>query len=133
VVADALTSVLAIAAILIGHFVGWTWFDPAVAIFGAVVIIKWGIELINQCARQLIDLDPSTRLRDRVRAALEGVGETRVDDLHLWRVGPGRIVCVCSVSTGADHTLKTYKEAAMAVAPIDHLTVEICRRQDLPA
>ncbi len=133
VVADALTSVLAIAAILVAHLLGWSWFDPAVAIFGALVISKWGLGLLNECARQLVDLDPSTALSDRVRVALSGVGDTKVEDLHLWRVGPGRLVCVVSVSTGGAYTLAEYKQAALAVAPIDHLTVEICRRGQGPA
>jgi cation diffusion facilitator family transporter len=127
VVADALTSVLAIAAILVGHYLGWGWFDPLVAIFGAVVIIHWGLKLLSECARQLVDLDPSTAQRERVRTALEASGDTRVEDLHLWTVGPGQMVCVVSVSTSGTRSLKEYKALVTAAAPVDHLTVEICR------
>lgn len=128
VLADALTSVLAIAALLAGRFLQWGWVDPVVALVGAVVILKWGVGLVGQCARQLIDLDPSTKLREKVRAALEALGDTTVEDLHLWRVGPKQVVCVVSVSTGEAHTLADYKRAALDAADIDHLTVEICRR-----
>ncbi|MEW5737813.1 MAG: CDF family Co(II)/Ni(II) efflux transporter DmeF [Myxococcota bacterium] len=128
VVADALTSVLAIAALLAGKFLGWGWVDPVVALVGAVVILRWGVGLVGQCARQLIDLDPSTKLREKVLVALESLGDTKVEDLHLWRVGPKQVVCVVSVSSTQPHTLAQYKEAALAVADIDHLTVEICRR-----
>lgn len=128
VVADALTSVLAIAALLAGRYLAWAWVDPVVALVGAAVILKWGVGLVGQCARQLIDLDPSTKLREKVQAALEALGDTKVEDLHLWRVGPRQVVCVVSVSSSSPHTLAQYKEAALAAAEIDHLTVEICQR-----
>jgi cation diffusion facilitator family transporter len=128
VVADGLTSVLAIAALLAGKYLGWGWVDPVVALVGAVVILRWGVGLLGQCARQLIDLDPSTKLRDKVQAALEALGDTKVEDLHLWRVGPRQLVCVVSVSSTRPHSLAQYKEAALAAVEIDHLTVEICQR-----
>lgn len=126
VVADALTSVLAIAALLAGRYLAWTWVDPVVAIIGALVILKWGVGLLRETSRQLIDLDPSTRQRDQVKAALEAVEGTRVVDLHLWRVGPKQLVCVVSVASKQPLSLREYKEVAMKAAPIDHLTVEIC-------
>ncbi len=126
VVADALTSVLAIVALLCGRYLGWTWVDPVVAIIGALVILKWGVGLIRECGRQLIDLDPSTKQRDEVKAALEAVPGTRVVDLHLWRVGPKQLVCVVSVASLTPLSLREYKALAVKAAPIDHLTVEIC-------
>lgn len=129
VVADALTSVMAIAALLAGRYLQWGWVDPVVALVGALVILKWGVGLIGQCARQLIDLDPSTKLREKVQVALEALGDTKVEDLHLWRVGPKQVVCVVSVSTAEGHTLADYKKAALEAADIDHLTIEICRAQ----
>lgn len=127
VVADALTSVLAIGALLSGRYLGWAWVDPAVALVGAFVIFRWGVGLLGQCGRQLVDLDPSTEVRAKVQAALEALGDTRVQDLHLWRVGPDSVVCVISVSTAQAHTLDDYKSAVLAAAAIDHLTVEIVR------
>jgi Co/Zn/Cd efflux system component len=100
-----------------------------VALVGALVILKWGIGLFVQCARQLIDLDPSTKLREKVQMALEALGDTKVEDLHLWRVGPRQVVCVVSVSTAEGYTLADYKKAALEAADIDHLTIEICRAQ----
>ncbi len=125
VVADALTSVLAIVAIAASHFWGWGWVDPAVAILGSVIIIRWGLKLCSESARQLVDLDPSTKSRDAVRAALEGMGDTRVCDLHLWRVGPGRIVCVVAVQAKSPRPLEEYKKAVYAAVPVEHLTVEV--------
>ena len=125
VVADALTSVLAIVALLGIKFLGLKWLDPTVAIVGAVVIIRWAMKLVWETTRQLIDLDPSTKSRDAVRAALERLEDTRVSDLHLWRVGPGKLVCVVAVSTHKPLGLEAYKKAVYEAVPVEHLTVEI--------
>ncbi|MDP3155637.1 MAG: CDF family Co(II)/Ni(II) efflux transporter DmeF [Archangium sp.] len=126
VVADALTSVLAIVALLAGRYLHWTWVDPLVAVFGALVILKWGAGLIRECGRQLIDLDPSKKHREKVIAALEGVVGTRVVDLHLWRVGPRQLVCMVSVASASPRPLEEYKQLVLGAVPVDHLTVEIC-------
>lgn len=128
VVADALTSVLAIVALVAGRYWSMNWLDPVVAIIASLVVLKWAWGLITDCARQLIDLGPSTELRDRIRVALEREHDTRVDDLHLWRVGPTQLVCVVSVSSARPATLADYKRAVQAVVPVDHLTIEIASR-----
>lgn len=126
VVADALTSVMAIAALLIGRYLDWKWIDPVVALVGAVVILKWGYGLIKETGRQLIDLDPSTKHRDQVKTALEKFEGTRVVDLHLWRVGPKQLVCVATISSTNPKSLAEYKAAVTAAAPVNHLTIEVC-------
>lgn len=125
VVADALTSVLAIAALVAGRYFSLVWLDAVVAIIAALVILKWAWQLISDCARQLIDLGPSTALRDKVQHALEALEDTRVADLHLWHVGPTQLVCVASVTTSGKTTLDEYKRAVRAAVPVDHLTIEI--------
>lgn len=125
VVADALTSVLAIVALGTGKGLGWTWADPAVALVGAVMITRWSFGLIGESARQLIDMDPSTKSRERIRAALEAMPGTRVDDLHLWRVGPARWVCVVAVATDAPRALDDYRAAIRSAVPVEHVTVEV--------
>jgi len=130
VVADALTSLLAIIALVAGRYYSLLWLDAVVAIVAALVILRWAWGLITDCARQLIDLGPSTALRDRVKAALEKVGDTRVDDLHLWHVGPTQMVCVASVSTSGTTSVSDYKRAIVGVVPVDHVTIEIARAGD---
>jgi cation diffusion facilitator family transporter len=125
VVADALTSVLAIVALGTGKGLGWTWADPAVALLGAAMITRWSLGLIRESARQLVDLDPSTQSRERIRAALEALPGTHVDDLHLWRVGPARWVCVVAVATDAPRALDDYRAAIRKAVPVEHVTVEV--------
>lgn len=133
VVADALTSVLAIAALVAGRYFSLVWLDAVVAIIAALVILKWAWQLISDCARQLIDLGPSTALRDKVQHALETLDDTRVADLHLWHVGPTQLVCVASVTTSGKTSLEEYKRAVRAAVPVDHLTIEIAPKVASPA
>ncbi len=128
VVADALTSVLAIAALLAGRYLHWSWLDPVVAIVASGVILKWGFGLLGECASQLIDISPSLELRAKVKSALESLGDTQVADLHLWRVSPTQLACVVTVNASKPSTLHAYKAAVRAAAPIDHLTVEVSHR-----
>lgn len=125
VLADALTSVAAIAALLCGRYLGWVWMDACAAALGAMFILRWALGLAIEAGRQLVDLDPSMKLRDDVRASLESITETRVTDLHLWRVGPQQLVCVAAVSSAVPQPLSAYKKAVLNAAPVSHLTIEI--------
>lgn len=126
VVADAVTSLLAIGSLLAGRWLNWVWLDAGVALVGSAVILKWGVGLLRECAQQLIDYGPSGTLRSRILAALNGVEPgTRVEDLHLWRAGHNTLVCVATVTTPKPQSLGAYKEAVLKVAPVDHLTVEL--------
>lgn len=120
VLADALTSVLAIAALLGGRHLGWLWLDPVMGIVGAVVIASWSWTLMRDTAAVLLDAsDP--HLEAEVRAQVEGPGDARITDLHLWRVGPGARAAIVSV-TGVDGD--TVRKRLTPVHEIAHLTVE---------
>ncbi|PKP98017.1 MAG: cation transporter [Alphaproteobacteria bacterium HGW-Alphaproteobacteria-13] len=121
VLADALTSVLAISALLGGYFLGWAWLDPAVGILGAAVIAVWAWTLIRDTASVLLDAaDPA--LAHKIREAVEGPGDARIVDLHVWRVGPGAYAAIVSVAGIARETVR---ERLVPVHEIEHLTVEV--------
>jgi cation diffusion facilitator family transporter len=120
VLADALTSVLAIAALLGGRYLGWIWLDPVMGIVGAVVIAGWSWALMRDTAAVLLDAsDP--HIEDEVRKQVEGPGDARITDLHVWRVGPGAHAAIVSV-TGTDQV--TVRDRLAPVHEISHLTVE---------
>ena len=100
VLADALTSVLAIAALGAGLWLGWRWLDPTVAIVGALVILHWSRGLIAETAAVLLDRVPDETLCDELKRRIEGDGDVTVHDWHLWAVGPGRYAAIVS-ATGA--------------------------------
>jgi cation diffusion facilitator family transporter len=121
VVADAFTSVLAIAALLAGRQFGWTWLDPIMGIVGAAVIASWSWTLMRDTAAVLLDTaDPA--LDAEVRELVEGQGDARITDLHLWRVGPGAHAAIVSVV--GEVSGETVRSRLAPVHELAHLTVE---------
>lgn len=127
VLADALTSVLAIGALLAGRYLHAAFLDPLSAIVGSVMIVRWGVDLAGVAARQLLDRVPVSDAQDRILATLEGM-DARVIDLHLWEFAAGRRACVVTVEVGSPRALEDYHLAVRAIAPIEHLTIEIRNR-----
>lgn len=119
VLADALTSVLAIAALLAGRYLGWAWMDPAMGIVGAVVIARWSWTLMRDTAAVLLDRTDA-HVADEVRGLL---ADARILDLHVWRVGPEARAAIVSVA-GMD--ADTVRARLAPVHALGHLTVE-CR------
>jgi len=124
VLADAVTSVLAIGGLLIGRFFGLVWMDALVGIVGAGVIISWGVGLIRSSGAVLLDLVPSRGLADRVRERLEVEGD-RVADLHLWQLGPGHAGLIAAVVSEHPRPPQTYKARLAGIAGLSHVTIEV--------
>jgi cation diffusion facilitator family transporter len=121
VLADALTSVLAIAALAAGWWLGWRWLDPAVAIVGALVILHWSRGLAAETAGVLLDRVPDERLCDELKARIEGPGDVTLHDWHLWAVGPGRYAAIVSVRGAPASEIRRRLGSDPRIA---HLTVE---------
>jgi cation diffusion facilitator family transporter len=124
VLADAMTSVLAIAALLAASLYGWMWMDPAVGIIGASVIALWSLSLIRSSGAVLLDMVPNPRLSSQVRERLEVDGD-RVSDLHLWRVGPGHAALIATVVSEQPQAVAAYKARLKGLRGLSHVTVEI--------
>jgi cation diffusion facilitator family transporter len=124
VLADAMTSVLAIVALLAGRFYGWSWLDPVMGVVGAVVIAQWSWGLIRTAGATLLDAVPDQTLARSVRERIE-VGEDRVTDLHLWRLGPGHAGLIVSVVSDAPHSPEVYKQRLSGIEGLSHVTVEV--------
>lgn len=124
VLADALTSVLAIVALLAGRFLGWVWLDPVMGIVGAIVIARWSWSLMKDTAYVLLDRTDA-HLAAKVRELVEGPGDAWISDLHIWKVGPeahAAILCVAADSDAVDAA-----ELRRRLAPahdLRHITIE---------
>ena len=127
VLADALTSVLAILSLLGGPYLGWPWLDPAIAAFGAVVIGVWSVGLVRRTALALLDADAPPDLARRVRDAIETGGGDRVEDLRLWRVGPGVYALILVVASPTPRPCEAYRERLAGLPMLRHVTVEVAR------
>lgn len=125
VLADALTSVLAIAALVAGRFLGWVWLDPAIAILGALIIARWSWTLMRQTAAVLLDT-ADMGLLERIKAAIEEGGDATVTDLHVWRIGPGAHAAIVSAAGAA--SCEELRRRVSIVGGLAHLTIEIAEK-----
>jgi cation diffusion facilitator family transporter len=124
VLADALTSVLAIAALLAGKHFGWNRLDAAVGLAGALVIWRWAYGLLKETAPVLLDGSAEAKRIEQIRAAIEADGEARITDMHVWKVGPSADAAILSLTTLCNRTPEYYKEK-LSPAGLAHLTVEV--------
>ncbi len=124
-VADALTSVLAIAALLCGRYLGWVALDPLMAIVGAVMILRWSWQLGRDAAAQLVDASADPGAERNIREALSAFEGVEVEDLHSWQLGPHRWGCIVAVSCSQPCSVDALRRAILAAAPVHHLTVEL--------
>ncbi|HAF80429.1 MAG TPA: cation transporter [Brevundimonas sp.] len=131
VLADALTSVLAIIALLSGRYLGWTWLDPIMGLVGAAVIAKWSWGLMRDTAAVLLDRTDE-HVAEETREAIETPGDAAIRDLHIWRIGPDAHAAIISVSaTGV--TLDALRARLVPVHELKHVTIEIETAEALAA
>ena len=123
VLADALTSVLAIAALLAGRYLGWVWLDPVMGIVGAIVIARWAWSLMGVTAGVLLD-QTDEHVAAEIRELVEQPGDARITDLHVWRVGPDAHAAIVSVVGQASTDADSIRERLKPVHEVSHLTVE---------
>jgi len=131
VIADAATSVLAIAALAGGWLLGWSWLDPVMGLAGAVLVAIWAKQLLVDTGKVLLDREMDHPVVDEIRevvAANSKAGQTRIADLHVWRVGRASYACALSLVTG-DPTLTADKvrEWLSIHEEIVHSTIEVNR------
>ncbi|MGG5873307.1 CDF family Co(II)/Ni(II) efflux transporter DmeF [Pseudomonas peli] len=131
VLADALTSVAAIVALLGGLLLGWDWLDPLMGVIGAVIIAVWAKGLLIETGKVLLDREMDSPVVERVRTALAQEADTELADLHLWRVGRAQFACIVSVVTHGDGSADRYKARLAGIAELVHVTVEVNRCADV--
>lgn len=134
VLADAMTSVLAILGLLAARSFGWTFMDPVVGLVGTLVILSWAYGLLRTAGAVLLDAVPDQALYQAMRMRLEDGGD-RVADQHLWRVGPGHYAAVVTVISHRPQPPAWYKDRLADLPRLSHVTVEVetCDGADHPA
>jgi len=125
VLADAFTSVLAIAALAGGAWFGLGWLDPAVALLGAAVIAHWSWGMLRSTSRALVDATEDPALTQRIRDLIQADGDAQVADLHVWQVGAQAWSAALSVVADAPLPAAAYRDRLGAVAQLKHVTVEV--------
>lgn len=125
VLADALTSVLAIAALTSGKFLGWGWMDPLMGIVGAGVIGRWSVGLLRGSGHVLLDAEDNRDLVARISRLIESDADNRISDLHVWRLGPLSHGCIISLLTHHPRPTEHYKALLTEISALKHVTVEV--------
>jgi cation diffusion facilitator family transporter len=125
VLADALTSLLAIVALLAGRSFGWVWLDPLIGILGAVIIARWSWGLMRMAGATLVDfVGTDAELPARIRQTLEREGD-RITDLHVWQVGPGHHSAIVSLRSSHPQAPSYYRGRLTSIPSLSHLTIEV--------
>jgi cation diffusion facilitator family transporter len=127
VAADALTSVLAILALSLGAWRGWTQLDPLMGLVGGAIVLKWGVGLCRSAGRQLLDATSSEDMERAVKVLLERIDDVRVADIHTWELGPSRLACIVSLVTETPRDTSHYRQLILGQFPLAHLNVEVHR------
>ncbi len=128
VLADALTSVLAIVALLVGSSYGWLWADPLMGVVGALVIARWSWGLIRDSGSVLLDASAEgEEVQLEIREAMAPTG-SKVTDLHVWQVGPGHFAAIVSLTAPEPKEPSHYKALMAQIHELSHVTVEIQRQ-----
>ncbi len=125
VLADALTSLLAIAALLAGKYLGALWLDPVMGLAGALLVTRWSYGLIRDTAQVLLDRQLDDLQLNALRAAVEGDSMDRITDLHLWSIGHGIYAVELAIVSDAPQSPDVYKARIPRSLNIVHATVEV--------
>ncbi|MCB2183092.1 MAG: CDF family Co(II)/Ni(II) efflux transporter DmeF [Desulfobulbaceae bacterium] len=125
VLADALTSLLAIVALLSGKYFGWGWLDPTMGIVGAMVITYWAYGLIKETGPVLLDSSVKSDLTTEIKGVIENDADNRIADLHVWKVGANDYAAIISLVTHFPQKTEHYKKLVKHLTWLSHITVEV--------
>ena len=126
VVADAFTSVTAIIALLIGYFFGIKWIDSIMGLLGSAVILIWAYGMIKDTVSVLVDYYPKkSDLEHEIRNAIENIGNTKIDDLHIWQIASGKYASIVSLSSSNPKELSDYYNSLNIHEELVHISIQI--------
>lgn len=125
VLADALTSLLAIIALVSGKYFGWDWLDPIMGIVGAVIITRWSYGLLKQTSPILLDGSIEQEYQSAITEAIEKDADNRITDIHIWRVGANHYAAIISLVTHFPKSAEYYKDLLNGFHKLSHTTIEV--------
>lgn len=130
VMADALTSLLAIIALFTGKMFGWIWMDPIMGIVGALLITRWSYRLLIDTGKILLDRDINQEAVAEIQAKIESDSDNKVSDIHVWRVGSYHLSAIISIVTDYPKPPEYYKTLLADYEELVHVTVEVIKCDD---
>jgi cation diffusion facilitator family transporter len=128
VLADALTSVLAVFALLAGKFLGWQILDPLMGVVGALLVARWSVSLARDTSRVLLDMQAPSVVINAVSEAIEQHPDTTLVDVHIWSIGPGIYAAALTVAAARPMPAETYRDSLPQRLGIVHVNIEVVQR-----
>jgi len=125
VLADALTSIFAIVALLTAKYMGLVWMDPLMGIVGAILVARWSFGLVRDTSGVLLDKQASKELQDQIRNSIECFDGDKVVDLHIWAIGPNIYNAIVSIVADVPKQPDHYKKLLPNDKGLAHITIEI--------
>jgi len=125
VLADALTSVLAIVALVSGKYFGWHWLDPVMGMVGAVIITRWSYGLLKQTGPILLDSSIERDYQTAIKETIENDSDNMIADIHIWKVGANHYAAIISIVTRYPKASQYYKDLLSDFHRLSHLTIEV--------
>lgn len=125
VLTDALTSVLAILALLAAKYFGFVWMDPLMGIVGAILVARWSIGLLKSTSAILLDKQAPQTVQNKIKRSIESDGESQVADLHVWSIGPNIHAAIISVHTNQAKTPEDFKARLPEDLGLEHVSIEV--------
>ena len=132
VLADALTSILAIVALLFGKWYGLTWLDPLMGVVGSIIITRWAWQLLGQTSPILLDRSIEDRYRLKITELIEAESDHQVADLHIWKVSADHYAAAISIVSHNPKDVEYFKAKLSDFTQVSHLTIELntCRQAE---
>jgi cation diffusion facilitator family transporter len=124
IAADAGISLMALVGLGAARIFGWNWLDPAMGIVGALVIANWSWGLVRDTGGVLLDMTPDPTMESQMRQVIEAEGD-ELSDFHLWRLGPGHLGAILSITTAMPRGPDFYRARLWQVDRLSHVTIEV--------
>ncbi|MEO0254327.1 MAG: CDF family Co(II)/Ni(II) efflux transporter DmeF [candidate division WOR-3 bacterium] len=125
VLADGLTSLFAILALLGAKYFGWNWLDPLMGIIGSFLILRWTFLLIKDTSFILLDREMDSPIVREIIKIIESDGDSKISDLHILRVSQNKYACILSIVAKNPLTIGDYKNKLKEIKELAHITIEI--------
>ena len=131
VMADAMTSLLAIIALVSGKYLGWNWLDPVMGIVGAIIITRWSYGLLKQTGPILLDASEED-YQLKIKDTIEKDSDNMISDIHIWKVGANHYAAIISLVTHFPNSTEHYKRLLSDFHKLSHVTIEVNECKDKP-
>ncbi len=125
VLTDALTSILAIGALLAAKYFGYIWMDPMMGVVGAILIARWSLGLLRSTSHILLDKQAPDEILEKIKEFIEADGVSQIEDLHVWSIGPNIYTAIISINSSAPKTPDEYKALLPHDLGLEHISIEV--------